>query len=67
MGLTEKQDALSCENSYDSPFYYRACYPLSIGRLVRAGGYGFFRQASVTNGSVTGTTGFAPGFASGGC
>ena len=30
------------------------------------GGYGFPRQASVTNGSVSGTTGFAPGFAFGG-
>jgi len=30
------------------------------------GGYGFLRQASVTNGSVSGTTGFAPGFAFGG-
>jgi hypothetical protein len=29
-------------------------------------GYGFFRQATVTNGSVTGTTGFAPGVAFGG-
>ena len=28
-------------------------------------GYGFLRQASVSNGSVSGTTGFGPGFAAG--